>query len=342
MATAAEILEAIRDNASADYQERVSDAQQTALEQVGDSITATKNIMNEFITSLVDKVAFTHLMSKAYQNELARVKKVGVPLGNTIEETFINPVTDGGYDNTQTKLLVTSAPDGKVAYYGLNRKSCYPITINETEISRAFTSEQAFQEFYAGIIAQMYSGDSIDEFMMFKGVLGKAIDADAMTMVDCDLAAPKVIAKTIKNLSKFFTFPSTTFAPYNKVNAAAITAGETAANTFCKMDRQVLILRADVETEIDYEVLATMFHIEATKLEAMTILVDEIPSETYDVYAVLCDIDSIQIRDKTFKMTSQYIANTLEWNFWLHHWQWLFLSMFGNCVALGKAKVVTP
>ena len=65
---------------------------------------------------------------------------------------------------------------------------------------------------------------------------------------------------------------------------------------------QCLIIRADVQTEINFEVLATMFHMDLAELEAMTILVDNIPSKNYDVYAFLCDTNAIQVRQKIKKI----------------------------------------
>lgn len=339
--TAIDILETIRDNASADYIARVPEATRENLNQVGEAITANSNIMNEFITALVNKVALSNVRSKMFNNPLKILKSAGIPKGNTIEEIFINPATDAGYDKDQTKLLKTTKPDGKVAYYGLNRQSSYPVTINESEIARAFTSEQEFMSMYNAIVISMYSGDEIDEFMLMKALAGKAIDEGAIKVLTADMTKPKELAKAISNCSKSFAFPSTAFAGYNLVNDKVLAGTETKCMTFCPTNNQCLLVRADVQTEIDYEVLATMFHMEVAKLEAMTILVDDIPSENYDVYAVLCDRDTVQVRDMQFKVTSQYIASSLEWNFWLHHWQFLFWSMFGNAVAFGKEIVKT-
>jgi hypothetical protein len=340
--TAYDILGTIRDNADAMYISRVPEATRDNLGEVGKAITSDGNIMNTFVTSLVNKVALSNVKSRLFKNPLARLKQTnGRPMGNTIEEIFINPATDAGYDTDGTKLLKTTKPDGKVCYYGLNRQSSYPITIAENELQRAFTSEQEFMSLYDGIVTSMLSGDQIDEFMLTKGVIAKAIDEGAIKIIEADLAQPKILAKSMSNISKSFAFPNTVYAGYNKVNADKITAGEKACITFCDTNRQVLLVRADAQTEIDFEVLATMFHVEVAKLEAMTILVDEFPSTTTDIYAVLCDMDTIQVRDMTFKTTSQYIGSSLMWNFWLHHWQYLFVSMFGNMVAFGKAKPTT-
>jgi hypothetical protein len=339
--TAYDILQTIRDNADTTYASRVPAATQANLAQVGKAITSSSNIMNTFITSLVDRIALVQVKSRMFHNPLARLKQTnGRPLGNTIEEIFINPATDTGYDKDGTKLLTTTTPEGKTCYYGMNRQSSYPISISENELQRAFTSEQEFMSMYDGIVTAMLSGDQIDEFMLMKNLIAKAVDSGNITIIDSDLASPKVLSKSISNISKSFAFPSIAYCGYNKANAAAITAGEKPCITFCDKKRQCLLVRADAQTEIDYEVLATMFHMEVAQLEAITILVDEFTSTTHDIYAVLCDIDAIQVRDMLFKTTSQYIGSSLMWNFWLHHWQYLFVSMFGNMVAFAKAKTV--
>lgn len=340
--TVTDILETIRDNADDMYISRVPEYTRNNLGQVGDAITSDKNIMNTFIDGLIDKIAFSNVKSKLFKNPLARLKQTnGRPYGSTIEEIFINPSTDMGYSKDGSLLLKNTKADGKVAYYGLNRQSCYPISLSIQDIQRGFRNEQEFMSMYEGVVNSMYSGDNIDEFVLAKDVFGKALDKGAMKVIESDIANPTALSKAISVTSKTFAFPNTVYAGYNLVNADKITDGEKPCITFCNTDRQCLIIRADAQTEIDYEVLASMFHMELAKLEAMTILVDTIPSEKYDVYAILCDVDAIQIRDTVYQVEDQKVGSALMWNYWLHHWQYLYLSMFGNAVAFAKAKTST-
>jgi uncharacterized protein YjdB len=78
------------------------------------------------------------------------------------------------------------------------------------------------------------------------------------------------------------------------------------------------------------------------EIKAMTILVDSFPSENYDIYAVLCDVDAIQIRDTVFETDDFYNPSNMVYSLWLQHWQFLFCSTFGNMVAFAKAKTVSP
>jgi hypothetical protein len=344
--SAVDILNTIRDNSNTDYIARVPSATRANIEQVGQAITSEKNIMNDFINALINKVALTNIQSKMFHNPLARFKQaIGRPMGNTIEELFINPSTDKGYSTDNTLLLATTKPDGKACYYALNRQSKYPVTINKNALVRAFNSERSFMSFYNAIITSLYSGDQMDEFALAKNVFSVNIDNENIKLIECDITSQKEVAKAMSNMSDYFTFPSTAFNGYNLVNAAAITAGnDTKVNTFCPTENQVLLIRADIATEINYEVLASMFHMELAKLQAMTIKVDtfntvQLKSDNtkkFDTYAVLADKEALQMMDDVFETDSQYIGSSMQWNIWLHHWQWLYLSMFANCVAFGK------
>ena len=348
--TAIDILNTILSNATTDYLSRIPTATLANLEQVGDAITSDKNIMNEFMTAIINKIALTSIKSKMYTNPLARLKQgSGRPMGNTIEELFINPATDQGYDTDGTKLLKTTKPDGKACYFGLNRQSSYPITINKNDLKRAFNNERSFMSFYDAMITSLYSGDQIDEFDLTKGMLAKNIDNGSLRTIEVDITAPKEVAKAMSNIADYFAFAGTNFNGYNLVNATAITAGSaTKCVTFVPTKNQVLLMRADIANEINYEVLATLFHMEVTKLEAMTIKIDEFPTvkfasdltHRFDTYAVLCDREAINVIDDVFETDNQYIGSSMQWNVWLHHWQWLYLSMFANAVAFGKTVAV--
>lgn len=336
--TVTDILGTIRDNSDDLYIDRVDEYNGENLNQIGNAITADKNIMNGFINSLINKIATSNIISRMYNNPLSRLKSTDVPMGSTIEEIFVNPATDVGYQKDGAMLLKTTKPDGKTAYFGLNRQSTYPTSISKNELKQAFTSENAFMSLYNKIITTLYSGDQIDEFILTKAVVSKTIDEGNITVIDSDIAQPKAIAKAISNMSKAFSFPSTKFAPYNKINASLFTAEDKECITFCPLENQVLLLRADVETEINFEILANMFNMQLAEIKAMTILVDSFPAENYEIYAVLCDKDSIQIRDNTFEADNFYNGSNMTYNVWLQHWQFIFCSTFGNMVAFGKTK----
>lgn len=338
MATTLDILNTIRDNASELYITRIPEATKSNLMQIGDAITSDKNIMNEFITSLVNKVVETNIRSKLFKNPLARLKGTEIPMGNTIEEIFVNPAVDTGFNTDGNMLLKQVTPDVKVCYYAMNRQSSYSVSISKIQLKRAFTNEQAFMELYNSIVTSLYSGDEIDEFITCKNVIGKTIDEGAITVIDSDLSNAKGLAKSIGTMAKSMQFPTTDLCGYNKVNADKIAEGETACLTFTPTDSQALFITATAQTEIDYEFLATIYNKSVAELQAISILVDEIPSENYEVYAVLCDIGCLQLRDNDFVVDNFINPSNQTVKAFLHHWQTIYFSMFGNAVAYGKEK----
>ena len=329
-------LNVIRDNATKYYQERIPLAVQENLKQIGDALSVDNNLMNEFITSIVEKIAFTKIKGLEFKNPLKNLKGENVPLGKFLEEIYINPAEGTTFKTDGNLLLQTVSPDGKTCYYSRNREQSYKVSFDESKILGAFNSELSFTEFFNTIVQSLYAGDEIDEYELMKKAVTESVEIGAVTMIDCDINKPKDIAKSIKNLSKFFTFPSSLYAGYNKVNSEKISNGEKEVVTRVDTNNQVLLIRADIETEIDFEYLASLFNIDKAKLVDMTILIDSFPSETHDIYAILCDKAAIRCHDQIFKMTDFYNSSNLTYTFWLHHTQFIYVSMLANIVAFGK------
>lgn len=340
--TVSDILGTIRDNASDMYVNRVPEYTKNNIAEVGKAIMTDPLIKNEFVTTLIDKVALMHISSKMFRNPLNILKRSeGVPLGNSIEEIYINPATDVGWESDGNTLLKTTTPDVKVAYYKMNRKGKYPLTLSDMMLTKAFQSEQNYMEFYNNAIISLYSGDEIDEFILMKKLVANVADEGAVHIINSDLADTKSLIKGISNISKNMTFPTTSLCGYNLLNKEEIDAGRLKpVTTWTPLKNQCILMRADVETEINFEVLANIFNLELAEIKAKTILVDKFPSEKVDIYAMLADENCFQVRDynNTPIIKSFENGSVLEMNYWLHHWQSYDFSMFGNAVIFGKMK----
>lgn len=331
-----DILGTIRDNSSALYQERVPEATRENLVSVGQAITDDAHVMNEYLTALVKKVAKTIIANKRFNNPLKKLKGEGIPYGSTIEEIYINPIVDVGYDGDGTELLKSAKPDGKVCYYSLAKPRRYPVTVTKFQIIQSFTSESAWNNLFEKIIVALYSGDDIDEFLLMKQLVGNVIDAGKIDVVACDIEQPKELAKSISSMKGLFQFPSTKYCGYNKT----VKEGETECITYCDTKEQVLLMTIEAQTEINFEYLASQFNMDLVDIKGMVVTVDSIPSEKFDVYAVLADKSAIRVHDVNYEITDFYNASTLEHKFYLHHLQYMHCSMFANCKAFGKAKEV--
>ena len=334
-----DMLKAIRDNSSAIYQDIVPEYDETNLAQVGDSILKEENVRNEFLNALVKKIATTEVVTNnKFESPFNVFEGAERPFGGHIEEIYVNPSLDTGFDNDQTVLLKTTKADAKTAYYGLNRKGCVPITISNVQLRDAFKSEAALMSLLSSISTSMYSGDEISRFNLVKRMLAKNIDEGNIHVIECDMDdSPKDVAKKLSTYSKLFKFPSFDYNGYNKVNAKKFKSGERKCQTWCPETQQAIIRPALTKVELDYEVIASQFQ-KVEDIPAKTVDVDCIPSVKYDVYAILCDERAIQIHNYLRETRSHDNGATLETNYWFHHWEWLYLSLFCNCVVFGRKR----
>ena len=132
------ILDTIRANASDDYVSRVPVATQNNIASVGQVITSYSSLANEFVSALVNRIAFTIVTNKIASNPLAILKKGGVPLGTDIQEIYTNPAKAKTYDLSSTELLTNVPPDVKALYYRVNRQDKYPVTVTRQMLQKAF------------------------------------------------------------------------------------------------------------------------------------------------------------------------------------------------------------
>ena len=155
------MLNTIRDNASAEYQARIPEATQTNLADVGAALLEDVNLANEFTSTLMNKVAFTFVHDKIFNNPLSLLKKGTKPIADTVEEVFVNYAKAESFDAEGSTLLARKLPDVKAIYHNMNRKDKYKVTISTEMLAKAFKSYGNLQVFYNNIINSLYNGDKL-------------------------------------------------------------------------------------------------------------------------------------------------------------------------------------
>lgn len=334
MANMKAILDTIRANASAEYQERVPVAEQSTIEAVGSPILTYHSTQNEFLNALVNRIAITIIQNKTAKNPLALLKKGTIPLGSDIQEIFTNMAKDTGFDGKGDKLLTRTIPDTKALYHRINRKGQYPITITKQQLQTAFTSYTELEKMLGSIVTAMYSGDNFDEFVLMKNLFASAINDNKIVTASVthitDEVTGKAFIKAVKNASSAFTFPSSAFNKYYD-NRPNTDTGEP-ITTWTPTEDQILVIRADVMNDIDVDVLAAAFNMDKVTFLASTLKVDSFGSAT-NCLAVLCDRSWVQVYDNLFETSEFYNSQGLYWNYWLNHWQTYSFSLFANAIA---------
>lgn len=337
------ILNTIRENSSALYQERIPVATKQNIKDVGNAIMTFESTQNEFCDALVNRIAFTVVSNRRFKNPLAVLKKGGKPFGTTIEELYTNPVKAVAYNGSKTDdMLTVTPPDTKTIFHTRNRQDKYPVSISTPQLQTAFTSLNELSKFVTSVINAMYSGDEMDEYLLMRNTIADAVANSKLkffeTEYDGEEKTTKNLIKFIKTLSGNFTFPSNAYNGYNVLNAENIAAGKTTeAITWTPAENQIILIRTDVDADTDVEVLAKAFHMEKADFLKRKFVVDSFGDA--DTLMVICDENIFEVRDDLYQVRSFDNGSNLTTNYWLHHWQTLSISLFGNAVAI-KQKAV--
>lgn len=338
-----EILDTIRDNASADYQARVPEATKTSLTSIGQVITQDTALANEFCKAIVNRIGMTIVNSKIFSNPLSILKKGGVPLGNEIEEIYTNPAKATTYDYTSTQLLTSAPPDVKALFYRCNRQDKYVVSVTLPMLQRAFINNFEFSTFIDSIISSLYSGDYIDEFILMKNLVATAFTANHLTTVPIfdenatdndDAVIAKKLAKAIKTYSDLLTFPSSSYNKYHTILGAA-DKGD-AVKTFTPPQDQILILDSTMAANMDIEVLAMAFNMDKAQVQTQTLKVDSFGGQP--ILGFLCDKSFFRVYDNFRQLKEFENGDTLDVKYFLHHWQTYGYSILANAIAFTYTK----
>lgn len=340
---ALDVLNAIRNEASDLYTDRIPEATRTNLEQIGNALVNHEESKNEFLKTFVNKIAFTEITGRMYQNQLASLKSGRNPFGMDVEEGHVNPVTAKKYDGSNTSdMLEVNKPDTAVIYHKMNRQDKYPVSISDGQILAAFRTVATVQSFFNDVMDALYSGDEIDEYLLMRNTIGKAITDGKIISKEVDYSGSEADAKgliiLLKTLSTNLTFPSTQYCGFNAKYKAEIAAGTyKARKTWTPKKNQVFLVRSDVDAVTDVEVLAKAFNVEKTDFMKRKIVIDTFGTGNEDVLCMIADDGLFKFYDDMYKVRSFDNGSNLTTNFWLHHWQTLSLSLFANAIAIKKS-----
>ena len=132
------LLNTIRANASDEYQDRVPEATRNNISEVRGALLGEVELANEFTSALMNKIAFTLVHNKLFKNPLSILKKGSKPMGDSVEEIFVNYAKAETFDSSGSTLLNRKLPDVKAIYHTMNRQDKYKTTISQSMLAKAF------------------------------------------------------------------------------------------------------------------------------------------------------------------------------------------------------------
>lgn len=320
------MLNTVWENASTDYQTRVPQATRDNITAVSNAILTYEATKNEFLNALVNKISLQIVSSKMANNRLARFKKGMLPFGDTIEEIYTNMATDLGFNvaTAESEVFKRVQPDVKTMYHKVNREGMYKATIQDGQLKRAFTSPNGLGKVVASIVNSMYSANAHDEYILMKQLMAdyftnvanaKLIEVPKVT----DQSSAQAFMKAVKQTATDFEFMSTDFNPAGVMQKA-------------EKSEQVLLIHKNVDTNISTDLLAWAFNGANFDANVQKVVVDDFGGMA-NTQAVLVDQQFFQVYDTLYETTSQYNAQGLYTNYFLHHHQLLSASQFFNAVV---------
>lgn len=318
-----DILNAIRNSASDTYRQRIPEATQDNMKEIGNAMLQYQSTQNEFLNALVNRIARVIITSKSYQNPLRVFKKGMMEYGETIEEIFVNIAKAHPFDPILAEKTVfkRELPDVAAVFHKLNYQNFYKATISQEQLRQAFLSTEGITDLIARIVDSMYTGSEFDEFLCMKNLIEE--DAKRGRMYPITVPTPsastsKEIVTKIKGVSNSLEFLS------SKYNAMGVM-------NFTKKPDQILIIDAEFDAVIDVEVLASAFNMSKAEFMGQRVLIDNFGTLTGCV-AALVDRDWFMVFDNLMSFTENYNGEGLYWNYFYHVWKTFSTSPFANAL----------
>lgn len=347
-ASTIDILNTIRANASAQYQDQVPEvATNYDVRQVGDVFFGYPNLANEFLSALVNQIALVRIRSATFNNPYRMFKKGFLETGETVEEVFVQiaKARDFSPEKAASRELKRTIPDVRSAFHLINWKVQYPVTVQREDLRQAFTSISGVEDLISRIIDSVIRAAEYDDFLLVKYLLIKAVSHGKMKPVAFNAADPLAVASTFRGTSNLMTFMK------NDYNAAGVT-------TVTPREDQYIFMDAQFNAEFDVNVLAAAFHMEKADFLGRLVLIDDFTTFDNDrfadiraagtnieevtatelglmtdVKAILVDQEWFQIYDTLNEMSEAYVGSGLYNNYFYNRWEIVSSSPFSNAVA---------
>lgn len=322
-----DILNAIRAKASPDYQNRIPEATKGNLKKVAMTITEYEPSKNEFLHSLMNRIALVVLRKKLFNNPLRNFKKGTLAYGTDIEEIFVNIAKAHTFNPERDEDLQfkREIADVQSRFHRFNRADFYKVTISENQLTNAFLNEYGMRDLIGTLTDSLYNGDNQDEYLIMKNLLTKHIDSTDTYNVHVDSVTNK---ETAENLLVEVRSMAGTLPFYaSKYNPAGVT-------TFTKKEEMILFVTPRTKALMDVKALAAAFHLDKADVDFSIVEVDNFgdSEKAKSTVAVLTDSDFFVVYDKMQKFTEAYNAQGLYWNYFFHHWETISSSQFSNFV----------
>lgn len=303
--------------------------------------------LNDFF-GLLQKVVATAIDSrKRYNNPLEMLEGDNMPLGQFVEDVYINPIRPIGFDvNDFAGLLQKYDAEIAVQYLGINSDLQYPVTITREKVRNAFTSWNNLETFINGIVNALYNGAYITRYEQTKGLILSAYKANNIMFENVSAVSDAATAKAlVEKMRATFTkmkHASTRFNAWKKVKGL----DAPVLKVWSDPEDIVVVISSDVEAKVDVEVLAAAFNMSKTDFLGRVIVLDDFNQYNEDgsvavdgsgIQAGIFDKAWFKIRTQDFALDEFYNAKNRTWQYFLNDVRMCRYSVFANAVLFATS-----
>lgn len=308
----------------------------TAL-QTAQGTTFTQH-MNEFLSKVIDKIAYTMVHTVQFTNPFAQFWGKPIEYGNTIENLFVELPDSEDFDGSPTEPenpFKQKRPTVDAYYTSINWRKRYKVTVSDEMIRRAVKSPETLGSLVAGIIEGLTTKMNIDKYYGAITVLdnannyAKGVENLNYSANATDEDKAKLLVGAIVGCKSHFTKP-------NKVNNKA------GVDAITNVSDIVVVIKSDLLNTINMEYLAGIFNLDKIEMQARIIDIETFqvdksstssPSLTTDIDMVVFDRNALDFHPAL--QVSERLRNPekLYTNYYLHSWDLLSFKLFKNARA---------
>lgn len=324
-----QIANAIRNEASDNFRNAVPIANGDNIREVGQAILSDTAYTNEFLSSLINRIARTLITTKIWNNPLKAYKSGMLSMGEIVQEIFVNKVEEKEYSifRASNEVFKVAMPDVRAVYYEKMFKREYKATINEAMLESAFLNESSLYNLVTGIINRMTTQDENFEFITMINMIDDYYSKNKFYTIKVDAPTNQ---ETTKELIKKIR------ATFNKMQFLTEKYNYMGVLTNSQPEDLMLVISADLQAQVDVDVLASAFNMNKTDFLGHLTIIPELPNEK--MVALLVDKEWWRIFDKKILMTQQRNEEGLYTNYFLHHWEIFANNPFANAIAFITAE----
>lgn len=323
------LLNAIRNDASISYQERVPQATQDNIKEYGSAVLSFSATTNEFLDALINRIGKVIITSRLYKNPLAMFKKGMLDYGESIEEIFVSLAKARIYspETAEDEFMKRVIPDVKSIFHKIDYKNFFKVTVQRRDLERAFLSAEGVYTLVDNIIQSLYTGAEYDEFLITKQLIVEY--ANKGFFYEVQIPEPSAdnihdLVTQVKSYSNQLEFLSTKYNPMG-------------VPTYSDKSRQYIIMDTSIDAMIDVNVLAAAFNMDKAEFMGRKVLVDNF-GELTGAKIALVDEAFFQIYDVLLQFESVRNPEGLYWNYFLHKWNVFSVSRFAPAILFTTAE----